>query len=195
MISTLTFCLLGFTMIGNAVDAGDGLRFVDSGQTLGDGMSFSVALGDLDGDGDLDAWVAKDKANAVWRNDGTGTFTDSGQALGNSMSLSVALGTLDGDTTLDAWVANGWAVTSAPQSDEVWTNTVTDTGVCCAPSGCMLMTENLSGFCEGLGGIYLPDGSCDECPTPCPSDLNGDGVVDGQDLAMVLAAWGLPCDD
>ena len=27
----------------------------------------------------------------------------------------------------------------------------------------------------------------------CPADLNGDSVVDGQDLAIVLGAWGLPC--
>ena len=35
----------------------------------------------------------------------------------------------------------------------------------------------------------------DATTTPsCPADLNGDGEVDGQDLAAVLAAWGLPCD-
>ena len=28
----------------------------------------------------------------------------------------------------------------------------------------------------------------------CTADLNGDGVVDGIDLATVLGAWGLPCD-
>jgi len=38
-----------------------------------------VTLGDLDGDGDLDAWVANlSQANRVWLNDGSGTFTDSG---------------------------------------------------------------------------------------------------------------------
>ena len=26
-------------------------------------------------------------------------------------------------------------------------------------------------------------------------DLNGDGVVDGQDLAVILAAWGLSCTE
>ena len=30
-----------------------------------------------------------------------------------------------------------------------------------------------------------------ECETPgLPSDLNGDGIWDGQDLAILLAAWG-----
>lgn len=30
--------------------------------------------------------------------------------------------------------------------------------------------------------------------TECPADLNGDGAVDGQDLTMVLSAWGVKCD-
>lgn len=30
------------------------------------------------------------------------------------------------------------------------------------------------------------------CPAPCPTDLNGDGIVNGTDLAMILGAWG-PC--
>ncbi|MCH2145170.1 MAG: hypothetical protein MK082_08495, partial [Phycisphaerales bacterium] len=32
-------------------------EFTDSGQALGNGSSITVALGDLDGDGDLDAMV------------------------------------------------------------------------------------------------------------------------------------------
>jgi hypothetical protein len=46
-----------------------------------------VALGDLDSDGDLDAFVANDnQGNRVWTNDGSGTFSDSGQSLGSSAS-------------------------------------------------------------------------------------------------------------
>lgn len=29
-------------------------------------------------------------------------------------------------------------------------------------------------------------------PTPCPADLNHDGVVNGADMALLLGAWG-PC--
>ena len=115
----------------------------------------------------------------------TSTFTDSGQALGNGNSYSVALGDLDGDGDLDALVGN-WG---GPNT--VWTNTVTGTGVCCAPSGCAVVTENLSGLCEQLGGVYLPNGSCDDCPATCPGDLNHDGTVDGIDLAIILGAWGV----
>ncbi|MHC4870170.1 MAG: hypothetical protein ACYTE2_10915, partial [Planctomycetota bacterium] len=31
--------------------------------------------------------------------------------------------------------------------------------------------------------------------TPCPPDLNGDGLVNGADLSEVLAAWGSTCSD
>ena len=164
--------------------------FTDSGQALGSSNSYSVALGDLDGDGALDAMVSTFGDNTVWTNDGTGTFTNSGQALGNSKSSSVALGDLDGDGDLDAMFAN-----FSGQPNTVWTNTVTGAGICCAPSGCAVSTQNLAGYCEQLGGIYIPEGSCDDCPTTCNADLNDDGVVDAEDLAMVLAAWGRSCDN
>jgi hypothetical protein len=72
-----------------------------------------AALGDLDGDGDLDAYAAvgtlkrggsRSLADMVLLNNGTGNFTDSGQRLGDSGSSSVALGDLDGDGDLDALV-------------------------------------------------------------------------------------------
>lgn len=45
--------------------------------SFGAQTSREVALGDLDGDGDLDAVVANgsDRAETVWLNDGTGSFT------------------------------------------------------------------------------------------------------------------------
>ena len=44
--------------------------------SFGAGHSTDVALGDLDGDSDLDAVVANDfdQPETVWLNDGTGTF-------------------------------------------------------------------------------------------------------------------------
>ena len=93
-------------------------NFQLSGQALGAANSLGVALGDLDGDGDLDAFVANEsnQPNEVWLNNGAGTFTDSGQALGARNSQSVALGDLDGDGDLDAFVAN------LEQPSDVWLN-------------------------------------------------------------------------
>ena len=74
--------------------------------------SFAVALGDVDGDGDLDAYVANGhtddlgKENAVWLNNGSGRFRDSGQRLGKVDSYSVTLGDFDADGDLDALIGN-----------------------------------------------------------------------------------------
>ncbi|MDE5070556.1 MAG: FG-GAP-like repeat-containing protein, partial [Trichodesmium sp. St5_bin8] len=94
-------------------------KFTDSGQTLGNSDSLRVSLGDVDGDNDLDAFVANHKSqpNKVWLNDGNGKFTDSGQALGNSNSRSVSLGDVDGDNDLDAFVGN-----FNRKSNKVWLN-------------------------------------------------------------------------
>ena len=79
-----------------------------------DGLAMpSAALGDLDGDGDLDVFAAVQQskpgqddspADRVLLNDGQGSFTDSGQRLGQTNSSSVALGDLDNDGDLDALV-------------------------------------------------------------------------------------------
>ena len=84
----------------------------DSDQRLGESPTSSVALGDLNGDGHVDAWIANGgppQPNRVWINGGTGTYTESGQLLRMENSRSVALGDLDGDGDLDAWVTNARA--------------------------------------------------------------------------------------
>jgi hypothetical protein len=97
----------------------DGIgEFEDSGQRLGTQGVSDIALGDLDGDGDLDAYAANSSSVAdlegndehnqpdlVWLNDGSGHFESSGQRLGQQESLAAALGDLDSDGDLDAFVA------------------------------------------------------------------------------------------
>lgn len=88
--------------------------FANSGQSLGGETGNGVALGDLDGDGDLDAFVANNyssigpEANQVWFNNGNGFFTV-GPTLGNFDGYAVALGDLDGDGDLDAVVTGSEA--------------------------------------------------------------------------------------
>ena len=100
-----------------AASGGTGV-LADSGQSLGNHNSCGVAVGDLDGDGDLDAFVSNfgGEGNRVWTNDGSGNFADNGQDLGNHDSRDVSLGDLDGDGDLDAFAANRL------QGNRVWLN-------------------------------------------------------------------------
>jgi hypothetical protein len=177
----------------NTVWLNDGTgSFTDSGQDLVNENSQSVALGDLDSDGDLDALIGNETQdpNVVLINNGMGFFSDSKQRLGSSTTYSVALGDLDNDGDLDAWAANYGT------ASKVWYNEIIiDTGVCCSPCGCATMTTELSDLCEQLGGVYISDGSCDECPSKCTGDLDNNGIIDGADLSQLLSAWGLPCDE
>jgi hypothetical protein len=89
----------------------------DPGEILRGG----VALGDLDGDSDLDVVVASGFQSTsyptrVFLNDGTGRFADSGQGLGLTKSAWLGLGDLNGDGHADLYVSNlGWP-------NEVWYN-------------------------------------------------------------------------
>jgi hypothetical protein len=89
--------------------------------SFGAGWSEWVALGDLDGDGDLDAIVSNNlgEAETVWVNDGSGSFTahPTTPAFGAGTSRAVALGDLNDDGFLDAVVAN-----NIGQPETVWLN-------------------------------------------------------------------------
>lgn len=76
-----------------------------SAQTFTSRETVQIGLGDLDGDGDLDAVFANPQKNAAqaWLNDGRGHFTDTGQEL-TQYGHGVSLADLDGDGDLDAFI-------------------------------------------------------------------------------------------
>ena len=84
--------------------------------SLGGGLSYDVALGDLDGDSDLDAIVvdALSGTHELWWNDGLGNFSITTVDREDG-SLGVALGDLDKDGDLDAILTK-----DGPQ--ELWSN-------------------------------------------------------------------------
>lgn len=81
----------------------------------------AVDLGDLDGDGDVDAlWSStrNDLGAEVWLNNGAGVFSKSSQRIGNQDHAISALGDLDGDGDLDAVVA----FANRNEGPKVWLN-------------------------------------------------------------------------
>jgi hypothetical protein len=117
---TCTICFVFFLFFSQAQ-----ISFTDSGQRLGNGSSNDVALGDLDGDEDLDAFVINgqwnvEEPNEVWFNDGQGNFTASEQVFGNSKCGEVGLADLDSDGDLDAFIAYYNYTSGEP--DQVWFN-------------------------------------------------------------------------
>ena len=96
-------------------------QFTDSGQTLNKTQGAEVVVGDLDLDGDLDAFIANmDLPNEIWLNDGDGHFSDSGLRLEGNNSAKPTLGDLDGDGDLDVFVG------SLMNKPQIWFNLIRD---------------------------------------------------------------------
>ncbi|MCB9134493.1 MAG: VCBS repeat-containing protein [Anaerolineales bacterium] len=132
-----------------------GISFTNTNQAL-DNEGSDVALGDLDGDGDLDAFLARYDSDRVWLNNGQGGFISNVQTLGSNPSVAVALGDLDGDTDLDAVVLE-------------------DTGAA------IVRWFNQGGIQGGTPGTFAQSGAASGPDMPgavALGDLDGDGDLD-----------------
>ncbi|MEZ6046215.1 MAG: VCBS repeat-containing protein [Planctomycetaceae bacterium] len=102
----------------SSVTGGSG--FFHYGGSYGREDSQDIELGDLDGDGDLDALIAKqDAVSEIWLNDGKGFFKKSSRVLPESSD--VALGDVDGDGDLDAYFSRSNLLHDG-SNDQLWLN-------------------------------------------------------------------------
>jgi hypothetical protein len=136
-----------FSPLPSEISPNGGVSFVDSGQRLGDMRSWDVDLGDLDNDGDLDAFVANDQRSQVWLNDGHAVFTKGEQRTKTVSGLS--LGDLDQDGDLDAVAVN------TEYGGVVWLNDGSGTFT----TG-QRMPDDVTGFNTALGDVDA-DGDLD----------------------------------
>jgi hypothetical protein len=111
----------GVVMVNN------GHGVFEESSTFGVDATRSLALGDLDGDGDLDLFAgswgaagARNPADQVWLNDGRARFSAGDQPFAGS--VSIVLGDLDGDGDLDAVAGDHdpYSVTPGAPSVLLW---------------------------------------------------------------------------
>jgi hypothetical protein len=135
-------------------------RFVGGSDVALANNPFSVAIGDVDGDGDLDVLTASLNAGAVSvrLNDGHGGFSGGSEVAVGRMPASVVLGDVDGDGDLDLLTAN-----SATDVVSVRLN-----------------GGNASGSNTGLfsGGSSVRVGSAYSAYDIAVGDVDGDGDLD-----------------
>ena len=102
--------------------------FINSDQRLASQACDTAALGDFDGDGDLDAYLAVGTTGTaqdqIWINQGDGYFAESDLILSMGYTTGVGIGDLDGDSDPDFFIAHGelGKPSGGGLPNEVWFN-------------------------------------------------------------------------
>lgn len=146
---------------------------IESGADIGL-FGMGVAIGDYDGDLDLDYYVTNLGKNALLENNGNGTFSDVtdakdvGDEFAPDRGLAVGWGTgfldYDNDGDLDLYVANGYI----PAATEI-SNPIQNDNAFFENTGDATFRERTA--FSGLGNGAIDRGSA-------YGDLNGDGMLD-----------------
>jgi hypothetical protein len=170
------------------------MRLEKGSQSFPSVPTWKIGLGDLDGDGDLDAVFANGQANhsQVWLNDGSGIFVDSGQQL-MPYGHGIDLGDLDDDGDLDLFITSHSAATPSKVYLNDGDAVFQDSGQEYRSLGYRLDLADMDGdgdldaltedseatalyWNDGTG--HFSPGETDLPPTSVGGDLDSDGDVD-----------------
>lgn len=169
--------------------------------------AYDLDVGDLNGDPELDIAVANRSSDtvSVFINGGNADFSGGTAYTVGDTPLAVTIADLTGDGPSEIVTANeeGDSVTVLendgtglfPTSHEFPAG-VNPNALLAADldhDSCMDLAV-CNGYSNGSSGslVILRNAGCSQLPT-CPGDLNDDGMVNGADLSVLLAAFGSSC--
>jgi hypothetical protein len=175
---------------------GDGTFTAMPAKPAGGGV-WMIGLGDLDGDGNLDVSTANNpsQSGSVLLGDGTGNLGAPDTASADGGLVATDLADLDGDGDLD-WVISSFGAGEWTLLVNDGAGNFTDDQTFPAPSNpaCALLLDFDN---DGDVDLALVDEIADvvviqeNVASPAVfGDLNGDGLVDGADLGLLLTVWG-----
>jgi hypothetical protein len=158
-------------------------HFRNTGQTFGGGTMVESALGDIDGDGDIDAVTAGWKSNSmdpangtnycpnrIWLNDGKGNFTESDQIIdeGNRHVHDLKMADVNGDGKPDLFLG----MTSRPYMRILMNDGTGHFGSEQHFGSIWVSSFDLGDLNnDGAIDVLLVSGDCSVSPTPLPGQV------------------------
>lgn len=178
---------------------GDGTgNFTTRSTTSVAARAWQMNLADLDADGDVDVAIVAAFANVgqIFKNSGNGSLSSATTYSTDNFPLATDLGDLDGDGDLD------WITSSYGGDWFIFTNNGSGTfqfhEEILAPvaASCSLPVDMDNDgdldlvFIDELGDWLIIMSNSGNNGPELLMDLNADGLVNGEDIGLLLASWG-----